>query len=90
MPSRKESAKRQARGGNVLTLPPCPKIDLHDAHAIRREMGAVYRNARAGKIDPQDMNRFIYALECILRAYNACVLQDRLEQIEKTIEHDKD
>lgn len=90
MPSRKESAKRQAGGGNVVTLPPSPKIDLHDAHAIRREMGTVYRNARAGKIDPQDMTRFIYALECMLRAYDSCVMQARMEQLEKTIEHDKD
>ncbi len=77
-------------GGNVLTLPPCPKIDLRDAHAIRREMGTVYRNARAGKINTQDMTRFIYALECMLRAYDVCVLQDRTEQLEKTIEHEKD
>lgn len=53
-------------------------------------MGTVYRHARAGKINTQDMTRFIYALECLLRAYDACVLQDRLEQIEKTIEHEKD
>lgn len=90
MANGKKSAGTQAGGGNVLTLPPCPKIDLHDAHAIRREMGTVYRHARAGKINPQDMTRFIYALECLLRAYDACVLQDRLEQIEKTIEHEKD
>ena len=90
MPSRKESAKRQAGGGNVLTLPPRPKIALHDANAIRREMGIVYRDARAGKIDPQDMSRFIYALDRMLRAYETCVLQVSLERHEKTIEHDKD
>lgn len=90
MPSRKESAKRQAGGGNVLTLSPRPKIALHDANAIRREMGIVYRDARAGKIDPQDMTRFIYALDRMLRAYETCVLQVSLERHEKTIEHDKD
>lgn len=90
MSSGKKSAGTQAVGGNVLTLPPCPKIDLRDAHAIRREMGTVYRNARAGKINTQDMTRFIYALECMLRAYDVCVLQDRTEQLEKTIEHEKD
>jgi len=29
---------------------PTPKIDLRDAHAIRRELGSVYRDMRSGRI----------------------------------------
>lgn len=90
MPSRKESAGRQAGSGNVLTLPPRPKVDLHDGHAIRRELATLYRDARAGRVDTRDATRLAYILDMLRKAYETCVLQDRLEQIEKTIEHDKD
>lgn len=86
----KESAKKQAGGGQVLTLTPPPKIDLRDAHAIRREMGAVYRAARAGRVSTQDMTRFIYALDRIRQAYEISVIQAGLEQYEKIINQGKE
>lgn len=61
---------------------PSPKIDLRNAIAIRREMGNVYRMARAGKISTKDMNSYIFALDVIRRAYETCVLQERLEKLE--------
>lgn len=90
MPRRKESAERQAGGGNVLTLPPRPKVDLHDGHAIRRELATLYRDARAGRVNTRDATRLAYILDMLRKAYETCVLQDRIEQIEKTIEHEKD
>lgn len=74
----------------MLTLTPCPKINLHDAHAIRRELATLYRDARSGRVDARDATRLAYILDMLRKAYETCVLQDRLEQIEKTIEHDKD
>lgn len=68
-------------GGEVTT--PLPKIDLRDSHAIRREMGNVYRMARAGKISTKDMNSYIFALDVIRRTYDACVLHERLEKLEE-------
>lgn len=90
MPSGKKSVEVQAGGGNVLTLPPRPKVDLHDGHAIRRELAALYRDARAGRVDTRDATRLAYILDMLRKAYETCVLQTRLEQIEKTIEHEKD
>jgi len=89
MSSRKESSEKQAGGGNVLTLPPRSKIDLHDGHAIRRELGTLYRDARTGKVSTQDATRLAYILDLLRRAYETGVLQDRLEQLEKTIDHKK-
>jgi len=37
---------------------PIPKIDLRDAHAIRRELGSVYRDMRSGRITSQDEVNF--------------------------------
>lgn len=88
--SGKESTELQAGGGNVLTLPPRPKVDLHDGHAIRRELATLYRDARAGRVDTRDATRLAYILDMLRKAYETCVLQDRLEQFEKTIEHDKE
>lgn len=90
MPSGKKSAGTQTGSGNVVPLPLCPKIDLHDAHAIRRELATLYRDARAGRVNTQDATRLAYILEMLRKAYDTCVLQDRLEQIEKTIENEKD
>ena len=70
--------------GNPLTPAPL-KIDLRDAHAIRRELAAVYRDMRAGKIEAQDGTRFAYVLDMIRKAYDTGVLQDRLELIERSI-----
>ncbi len=79
----KVSSKRQAGEGNVLTLTPRPKIDLRDAHAIRRELSALYRDARNGKVGTQDATRLAYILDLVRRVYETSVLQDRLDQYEK-------
>ena len=72
--------------GEVVTLlPPATRINLHDAHAIRRELASVYRDMRSGKIEAQDGTRLSYVLNQLLRAYETCVLQDKIESIETTI-----
>lgn len=69
----------RARGGGV---PPSPKIDLRDAHAIRRELGAVYRDMRSKRIDAADGTKLAFVLDLLRRSYETCVLQDRLEKLE--------
>jgi hypothetical protein len=69
--------------GRALDPTP-PKIDLRDAHAIRRELGSVYRDARAGRIQTQDATKFAYILDLLRRAYETAVMQDRLELLERT------
>lgn len=86
----KELAKRQEGGGNALPPPPLSKIDLRDGHAIRRELATLYREAFAGRIATRDATRLAYILDMLRKAYETCVLQDRLAQLEKTIEHDKE
>ena len=39
----------EPQGADLIPIPP-PKIDLRDAHAIRRELAAVYRDMRSGAI----------------------------------------
>lgn len=72
--------------GDMLTPTPPPKIDLRDAHAIRRELAAVYRDMRAGSIEPQDGTRLAYVLDRLRTAYETAVLQDRIELLERTID----
>ena len=38
------------QGGELVPIPPA-KIDLRDAHSIRRELAAVYRDMRSGTIE---------------------------------------
>lgn len=75
----------QAGGGGELVLSPPssrPKIDLRDAHSIRRELGAVYRDMRAGRIQSQDGTRLAYVLDLLRRAVETSDLQERLEALE--------
>lgn len=72
--------------GNLLAPTPA-KIDLRDAHALRRELAAVYRDMRAGKIEAQDGTRLAYVLDMIRKAYETSVLQDRIELLQRTIDH---
>jgi len=70
--------------GNPLTPTPL-KIDLRDAAAIRRELGSVYRDMRAKRIDPADGTKLAYVLDAIRKAYEAEVLAARLEILERTL-----
>lgn len=71
--------------GNTVTPTPMPKIDLRDAHAIRREIATVYRDMRAGRIATQDGTRLAYVLDMIRKVHETAVLQDRIELLEHTI-----
>ena len=73
------------KGGVVTLLPPAKRINLHDSHAIRRELASVYRDMRSGAIETQDGTRLSYVLNQLLRAYESCVLQEKIEAIETTI-----
>lgn len=74
-------ANRDSTGGKGSSPP--PKIDLRNAEAMRREMAAVYRDMRAGRIDPQNGTRFAYVLNMIRQAYETDVLQKRIEKLEE-------
>lgn len=80
----------ETTGGNLHALTPLAKIDLRDAHAIRRELGSVYRDMRAGRIASQDGTRLAYVLDLLRRAYETAVLQERLEMLERTIDHKRE
>ncbi len=69
----------------ILLQPTPPKIDLRDAAAIRRELGTVYRDMRSGRIDPADGTKLAYVLDAIRKAYEAEVLESRLEIMERMI-----
>lgn len=79
------SSELPDRRGDLVTPSPHARIDLRDAHAIRRELAAVYRDMRSGEIQAQDGTRLAYVLDLIRKAFETGVLQDRLEALESTI-----
>lgn len=64
------------------SVTPTPKIDLRDAHAIRRELGSVYRDMRSGRITSQDGTRLAYVLDLMRKVYETAVLEDRVITLE--------
>ena len=81
---KKENQQPTDKTKKVTVLHP-PKIPLHDAHAIRREMANIYRDMRKGTIEAQDGTRLAYVLNLLQKAYETAVLQDKLESIELTL-----
>lgn len=65
--------------GKDITPPPPPKINLHDANAIRLEMGAVYRDMRSGLIESGEGTKLVYVLDMLRKALETCELQKNLE-----------
>jgi len=72
-------------GKHELSVSHPVKIDLRDAHAIRRELGMVYRDMRSGAIETQEGTRLAYVLNLLRQSYETCVLQGRLEGIEAAL-----
>lgn len=72
-----------------LVVPTPPKIDLRNSHAIRRELASVYRDMRNGNIDTADGTKLAYVLDMVRKSYETAVLEDRLQQIESTIDRRK-
>jgi len=71
----------------IEAVTPPPKIDLRNANAIRREIAAVYRDMRAGRIEPQDGTKLAYVLNFLSKAYETAVMEERLEMVERTIKN---
>ncbi|MFZ1569163.1 MAG: hypothetical protein WAT29_10120 [Thiolinea sp.] len=79
------SKKQRGTSSSVELIPASrstPKINLQNAAAIRRELAAVYRDARAGKIETQDATRLGYLLNLLGQALEREVLENRLEALE--------
>lgn len=69
-------------GATGATCPTPPKINLSSAEDIRRETARVYREARAGQIDPADATKLTYILDRIARMLETQDLERRLEALE--------
>ncbi len=72
-----------------LLAPTPSKIDLRDAHALRRELASVYRDMRTGRIETQEGTRLAYVLDLIRKAFETEDIKRRIELIEQTLERRK-
>lgn len=60
-----------------------PKINLHDAAAIRREMAQVYRDMRSGKLEAADGTKLAYVLTQLGKMYELQVVEERIQALEE-------
>ena len=65
---------------------PCPKIDLRDANAMRREIATVYREMRARKLAASDGTKLAHVLEIMRRIYETSELEARVELVERQLQ----
>jgi len=72
---------------NITLLPAkAKKIDLHDSHAIRRELASVYRDMRSGKVEMADGTKLGFMLNLLLKAYETCELKKQLDEIKRELD----
>jgi hypothetical protein len=65
--------------------PTPPKIKLNSIGDVRREMGTIYREARAGKLDISDAGRLAYVLTGIGKLIEVELIEQRLTQLERKL-----
>lgn len=65
----------------VVVLPP-PRVNLNNLQALRREMGRVYRDSRAGIVPAQDGARLIFMLGEIRKIFADEDLEQRITRLE--------
>lgn len=61
-----------------------PAVDA-SVEVIRKEMAAVYRDMRSGRIDCNDGTRLAYVLDLLRKSHEATVVRDRLGALEKAV-----
>jgi hypothetical protein len=60
-----------------------PPIKLDSLRHLRDEMGRVYREARAGKIDTQDATRLVFVLGELRKLHEVIELEQRIGALEE-------
>ena len=65
--------------------PTPPKIKLNTIGDVRREMGTIYREARAGKLDISDAGRLAYVLNGIAKLVEVELIEGRLAELERRL-----
>lgn len=80
----KKIAQNRAIEGEVLPPTP-PKIRLCDLESTRREMAAVYRDMRGGRLDTSEGSRLVYALSQIGKLIEAASLERRIDELERLL-----
>ncbi len=79
----KQPITLDGRSGNVVLTPTrTPPIKLDSLRHLRDEMGRVYREARAGKIDTQDATRLVFVLGELRKLYEVIELEQRIDALE--------
>lgn len=71
--------------GKLSVLPPPPRLDLSNAKDVRREMAAVYRSVKEGKLDGGDGSKLVYMLREIGQLIRTDEVQQRIEALERAI-----
>jgi len=69
-------------GKVILTPARTPPIKLDTFRNLRDEMGRVYREARAGKIQTQDATRLVFVLDKLRDVLMAMDIEKRIEALE--------
>ena len=72
-------------GGTGSPIPTPPKIKLNTIDDVRREMAAVYREARDGTLDISNAGRLAYVLTGIGKLIEIEQVEKRLDDLERKL-----
>ncbi|CAZ89353.1 conserved hypothetical protein [Thiomonas arsenitoxydans] len=85
------SAKRKTPAISASTcevLDPIPrqKVRLHTVDDLRLEMGRVYNDMRAGRLESGEGTKLAYVLGQMVRVFELAVIEKRIDALEMTHE----
>lgn len=84
MATNRQPATVDGDTGKVILAPTrTPPIKLDTLRNLRDEMGRVYRETRAGKIQTQDATRLVFVLDKLRDVLMAMDIEKRIEALEE-------
>ena len=69
------------KSGEVVPIP--SRVNLHNMHSVRREMGKVYRAMKQGKMAKEEGSKLAYVLMQYAELVKLSDFEDRVRELEK-------
>ena len=83
MASKRNAAEVPSRGKDGRTPPPRLRLRLRTADDVQKELGRVYREARAQRLDLATAKTLCYLLATMMTAVQVRELEERIEELEE-------
>jgi hypothetical protein len=86
MSAQRKTPALRAVASEALDPTPRQKVRLHTVDDLRLEMGRVYNDMRAGRLETAEGTKLAYVLGQMVKVFELAVIEKRIESLEATHE----